>query len=114
MNMYSYESNSYMLQSYLKLLSDENKLKIVRHLQKGEECVCSIAESLSLEQSLVSHHINSLRKAGLIKDRRVGKWIHVSLNVEAFKKIEELFIAQFSYKLISDRPCQDHDACRIC
>lgn len=103
-----------MLQTYLKLLADDNKLKIIRHLQKGEECVCSIAENLSLEQSLTSHHINSLRKAGLIKDRKVGKWIHVSLNVETFKKIEELFTEQLHYTLISDRSCQNHDACRTC
>ncbi|HYA87329.1 MAG TPA: metalloregulator ArsR/SmtB family transcription factor [Nitrospirota bacterium] len=63
-----------------KALSDETRLRIVKLLEKGELCVCDIVASLNIVQPKASFHLGVLKEAGLIKDRKQGKWIHYSLN----------------------------------
>ncbi len=97
---------------YIKLFADKNRYKIILHLMKGEECVCMLAEKLNLEQTLISHHLQTLREAGLIQDRKVGTLVHYSLNKKAFSEIENLFQKNLNYKNIADKPCVSHDLCR--
>ena len=56
------------------------RLAILTMLQDGEMCVCEIMEALPVSQPAVSHHLRILRQAGLIADRRQGKWIFYSLD----------------------------------
>lgn len=100
------------LQRLLKLIANENKFKIILHLAQGEECVCDIGEKLGIEQSLVSHHLNSLRKAGLINDRKIGTWVHCSLNKQAFDQLSQLFSKHLSPEIISNKMCSVHDVCK--
>ena len=100
------------LQKLLKLIANENKFKIILHLAQGEECVCDIGQKLVIEQSLVSHHLNSLRKAGLINDRKIGTWVHCSLNKQAFNQLSQLFLKHLSPESISDKMCSIHEACK--
>jgi ArsR family transcriptional regulator len=78
---------------------------------RGEECVCQIAEKLGLEQSLVSHHLNKLREAGLINDRKVGSWIHCSINRNEWEKMEKKFISEIGILNIKNKPCRSHKLC---
>lgn len=64
----------------LKALSDETRLRIIKLLEDGEHCVCDIVAALDMVQPKVSFHLGVLKGAGLIKDRKDGKWIHYSLN----------------------------------
>lgn len=75
---------------YFKALSETTRLKIVIILLKGEQCVCKIIDEMQLSQPAVSHHMKILKQAGLVKARREGKWIHYSLNKDAFKEMEKL------------------------
>ncbi len=70
-----------------KALGEENRLRIIKLLCREEMCVCELLEKMDLSQSAVSHHIRILKQAGLIKDRRQGKWIFYSLNREAFQAL---------------------------
>jgi ArsR family transcriptional regulator len=71
-----------------KALSDETRLRIVKLLEKGELCVCDIVAALDIVQPKVSFHLGVLKEAGLIKDRKQGKWTHYSLNeVDLFKRM---------------------------
>jgi len=63
-----------------KALSDETRLRILKLLEGGELCICKIMEILDMKQSRVSRHMGILKNAGLVKDRRDGKWVHYSLN----------------------------------
>ncbi len=72
------------LSPFFKALGEEMRLKIVELLLHGELCVCEIMEELGLSQPAVSHHMKILRQAGLVRDRREGKWIHYSLDQETF------------------------------
>jgi len=100
------------LQKLLKLIANENKFKIILHLVQGEECVCDMGEKLDIEQSLVSHHLKSLRRAGLINDRKLGTWVHCSLNKNEFAKLFELFYRYLSPENISDKMCSLHEKCK--
>lgn len=100
------------LQKVLKLIANENKFRIVMHLAKGEECVCDIGTKLGIEQSLVSHHLSSLRKAGLINDRKIGSWVHCSLDKQEFEKLSQLFSKYLGSEAISDKMCSVHEECK--
>ena len=57
-----------------KLLSDENRLKILLHLYQQEELhVRALCDLLGQSQPAVSHHLALLRSDGLIVCRRDGK-----------------------------------------
>ena len=63
-----------------KALSDETRLRILKLLERGELCVCDIVTVLDMIQPNVSFHLGVLKEAGLIKDRRQGKWIHYRID----------------------------------
>lgn len=64
-------------------LSDEKRLRILSMLGAGERCVCELAEDLDVGQSLLSFHLKTLKDAGLVTDRRDGRWIHYSVAPDA-------------------------------
>ncbi|HSW62934.1 MAG TPA: metalloregulator ArsR/SmtB family transcription factor [Dissulfurispiraceae bacterium] len=63
-----------------KALSDKNRLLILKILQQGELCGCHLVAALGLVQPQISFHIKRLKKAGLILDRRCGRWTYYRLN----------------------------------
>src|SRR5512143_3182259 len=71
-------------------LSDETRLRIVGRLLAGEQCVCNLTDALDAGQSRLSFHLKTLKDAGLVTDRRDGRWIHYSLNHEALSGIGAL------------------------
>jgi ArsR family transcriptional regulator len=60
-------------------LADETRLRILSLLKDGEVCVCHLHGSLGLPQPTVSRHLAYLRKAGLVRARRNGIWMHYAL-----------------------------------
>ena len=66
-------------------LSDPTRLGIVMRLTGGERCVCELTDALDAAQSRLSFHLRVLKDAGLITDRRDGRWVHYSLNREAIE-----------------------------
>jgi ArsR family transcriptional regulator len=76
------------LTAVFKALSDGTRLRIVKLLEEGELCVCDIVAALDMIQPKVSFHLSTLKEAGLIRDRKQGKWIHYSLNeTDLFKRM---------------------------
>ena len=63
-----------------KGLADPTRLRIVALLARRELCVCEIMEILRLPQSTTSRHMARLKLAGIVQDRRQGKWVHYSLS----------------------------------
>ena len=62
-----------------KALADPARLRILMLLRQGELCVCQLMPVLKLHQSHVSWHLSVLKRAGLITDRRDGRWVYYSL-----------------------------------
>ena len=58
---------------FLKCIADANRRNILNVLGSDEKCVNNLVEETKMEQSLVSHHLRSLRNCGLVKSRKEGK-----------------------------------------
>ena len=64
----------------LKSMADPTRVRILKLLEGGEMCVCQIIAVLEFNQSTISKHLFLLKTAGLVRERRQGKWVHYSLN----------------------------------
>jgi ArsR family transcriptional regulator, arsenate/arsenite/antimonite-responsive transcriptional repressor len=71
-------------------LSDETRLEIVGLLRKGERCVCELTDTLDAAQSRLSFHLRVLKDAGIVRDRKDGRWVHYELVPDAFEEVEIL------------------------
>lgn len=68
-------------------LSDETRVAIVKRLAGGERCVCDLQDLLDAAQSRLSYHLRTLKDAGIISDRREGRWVHYSLVPGALESV---------------------------
>ncbi len=66
----------------LKAAGDPTRTRILKLLERGPLCVCQVQAVLGLAPSTVSKHLTLLRAAGLVSDRRDGRWIHYALAAE--------------------------------
>jgi ArsR family transcriptional regulator, arsenate/arsenite/antimonite-responsive transcriptional repressor len=71
-------------------LSDEARLQIIEILLDGEHCVCDLMTHIDAAQSRLSYHLKVLKDAGLVTDRREGRWSYYTLERDAFVEAEDL------------------------
>jgi len=64
----------------LKAVSDATRLRILALVAREEMCVCHIVRAVGLAQPTVSLHLGKLKRAGLIEERRAGKWAYYKVN----------------------------------
>jgi ArsR family transcriptional regulator len=62
-----------------KALADENRVRLLLALRRGELCACQLTELLRLAPSTVSKHLFLLKHAGLLESRKDGRWIYFKL-----------------------------------
>ena len=92
-----------------KALSDLTRLRIVYLLTRtGKDlCVCEFVDGLEEPQYNVSRHLKELRQAGLLKERREGRWVYYSLNEDGDNFKDSLF------KLVKSMPIDKEDVKRL-
>lgn len=71
---------------FLKVIAEENRLKILCTLKKGERCACDIADDIGIPQNLASHHLKALKGERLIKSRKEGLKVIYQINKKAMSK----------------------------
>jgi len=59
-----------------KALADPTRVRILAALQGGELCVCELCDALQVSQSTLSTHLQVIRRAGLVRTRKEGKWMY--------------------------------------
>ena len=74
-------------QRWFHALSDETRLQVLELLRGGEQCVCDLTDALHAAQSRLSFHLKTLKDAGLVTDRREGRWVYYALNPEALEGV---------------------------
>jgi ArsR family transcriptional regulator len=74
---------------WFRALGDEIRLKIRECVIESEQCVCDLTDLLSAKQSLRSFHLKILKDAGILNDRRDGRWVYSSLNPDALAFLEQ-------------------------
>jgi ArsR family transcriptional regulator len=67
------------LPELLKVLADQNRLRIIALLARRSMCVCELAHILGVTQPSVSRHLKRMRSSGLISDEQDGLWTNYSL-----------------------------------
>jgi len=63
----------------VKALAHPGRLRILAMLRGGDLCVCQMTAVLEQAASTVSSHLSDLRRAGLVTERKSGKWVHYHL-----------------------------------
>jgi ArsR family transcriptional regulator len=66
----------------LQAVAEPTRARIVSLLGHGEHCVCDVGDMLGLSPALVSHHLRTLRASGLLRERRSGRWVYYSLDLD--------------------------------
>ena len=61
-------------------LGDPTRLKILWILCHSRECVSDIAAAIGMSKAVISHHLQLLKRADLVKTQRIGQEIHYSFN----------------------------------
>ncbi|KXA97446.1 hypothetical protein AKJ37_03000 [candidate division MSBL1 archaeon SCGC-AAA259I09] len=78
----------------LKCVGSEIRYRILQLLKERERCVGEIMESLNKEQTLISHHLRSLRECGLVEKERKGRKMIYKITdpdvLEFMEKVKEL------------------------
>jgi ArsR family transcriptional regulator len=86
----------------LKALADPTRLRILELLKsKGRSCceliarsepglcACDIESAVGLSQAAVSHHMGLLRRAGLVRAEKRGRWMYYSRNETAIAAVAD-------------------------
>jgi DNA-binding transcriptional ArsR family regulator len=63
----------------LKAMGHPVRLRILAMLRSGELCVCQMTALLELATSTVSAHLAELKRAGLVSERKDGRWVFYHL-----------------------------------
>jgi ArsR family transcriptional regulator len=63
----------------IKALSDPNRVKIVKMLQRKSMCVCELQVALGVAQPTVSKHLKILEEAGFVRYEKDGLWVNYHL-----------------------------------
>lgn len=61
-------------------LADETRLKIIALLQKRELCVSDICARFDMTQPSISHHLDVLKRAGLVQAEKRGREVYYQLD----------------------------------
>ncbi len=74
----------------LRALSDETRQKIIALFYTNKEmCANDIAENFNLSRPTISHHLNLMKRTGLLNARKEGKEVYYSFNRSHVTKLME-------------------------
>lgn len=96
----------------LKSLSDPKRLRIVDMLSCGELCACQILEAFHVTQPTLSHDMKLLVETGIVKDRRDGKNIYYSLDLNVLRELQNMLSGIFQPK--TECICHNTSNCKCC
>ncbi len=85
--------NGFDMELFFATLADRTRLRLLNLMRDGEVCVCFFAETLDTNNPKISRHLAYLRRAGLVKARRDGKWVHYRINEPVNNAAAEVFSA---------------------
>ena len=85
-----------------KAVADPSRARILKLLEGGELCVCQITAVLDLAPATVSKHVAALKTAGLVQQRRDGKWVYYRLAEREFNPYAAPFLSLVRASLAND------------
>ncbi len=73
-------------------LSDATRLAALDMLRDGEKCVCDLQDQLGIAQSRLSFHLRVLKDAGLVTDRKEGRWSYYTIDADALDEAHDVVV----------------------
>ncbi|PYF08156.1 ArsR family transcriptional regulator [Rhodobacter viridis] len=93
-----------MILSVLTALAEPTRLAAILRLADGREhCVCELMAALDATQSRMSRHMQALKQAGLVVDRRDAQWVRYRLNPEMPPEIRAVLRAVLDAAAATER-----------
>ncbi len=86
------------LAEFYKIIGDKTRCKILFALRQNEMCVCDLANVLSMTKSSISHQLNKMKTAGVVKCEKQGKQVFYSLDDNHVFEIFNLSITHIMHK----------------
>jgi ArsR family transcriptional regulator len=86
----------------IKSISEEIRLRILLLLNEREACVCELMAVFDMAQSKLSHHLITLRDAGLLTDERRGKWNYYRLNKHSLTPLNRELVSSLGKWTVGD------------
>ncbi|MTI96472.1 MAG: winged helix-turn-helix transcriptional regulator [Firmicutes bacterium] len=81
----------------IKALADETRIQILELLAGGEKNVQEIAAQFSISRPTISHHLQIMKMAGILKSRKVGKEIYYSVNMYSLTSLAQSILAHVKW-----------------
>lgn len=107
-------SNLASCSEILTAIGDETRQHLILEMLKLGECsgvrVCAIAERTNLSRPAVSHHLQIMKNAGIVKVRKEGtkNYYYFDPEMESFDKLcSALQLAKDILKTLPDRSGED-------
>lgn len=75
----SRSQREFSLEKFFVALSDHTRLRLLNLMRDDEVCVCFLVEVLRYPQPTISRHLAYLRRAGLVRSRKEGRWMHYQI-----------------------------------
>lgn len=75
------------LELTLRALADPTRRAILELLKGGALPAGEIAAHFSISDAAISRHLSLLREAGLVRDRRAGKYIYYELSASVLEEV---------------------------
>lgn len=70
-----WKQNAQRAGDLLAFLSNPFRIELLYAVGSGEVCVCHLEELLDKRQPYISQHLSVLREAGVLRDRREGRYV---------------------------------------
>ncbi len=86
------------LADFYKIIGDKTRCKILFALKQNPMCVCDLANVLSMTKSSISHQLNKMKTAGVVKCEKQGKQVFYSLDDHHVFEIFDLSITHISHR----------------
>lgn len=67
---------SLRMELFFRAIADRTRLRLLNLIGDDEVCVCFLVDALGTSQPKISRHLAYLRRAGIMRARREGKWMH--------------------------------------
>lgn len=90
-----------MILAVLSALAEPTRLEAMRLLADGSEhCVCELMRKVGATQSRMSRHMQVLRQAGLVVDRRDAQWVRYRINPDLSPPLVRLLEAALERQIM--------------
>jgi ArsR family transcriptional regulator len=89
---------------FCRALADETRQRILEMLLEREMCVSDIVEAFPMSQPTISHHLDVLKRFGLVTSRKEGKLVYYATDRERVGRCCGRLTAKFECPTETESP----------